>query len=53
MVLQGKWVLNGADYAKIHRALINTSLIQVPCMRSRMARGWIEVIAGGYNKTCP
>ncbi len=34
----------------IHNALMSTSLIQVPCMQSLMARGWVEVVAGGYIK---
>ncbi|RTY57727.1 DUF2778 domain-containing protein [Pantoea sp. YU22] len=40
------------DYALIRNALLNTTLVQVPCMRSLMARGWIEVISNGTN-TCP
>lgn len=43
---------HNSDYAVIRNALMNTSLIQVPCMRSLMARGWIEVVANGSN-TCP
>ncbi|WP_074388810.1 hypothetical protein [Mangrovibacter phragmitis] len=27
-------------------------LMQVPCMRSLMARGWVEVVANGSN-ACP
>lgn len=40
------------DFARIHTALMHTSLIQVPCMRSLMARGWVEVVDGGNEKTC-
>lgn len=43
-------IANMSDFAMIHNALMNTSLIQVPCMRSLMARGWVEVVAGGYIK---
>jgi hypothetical protein len=32
---------------------MSTELIQVPCMRSLMARGWVEVIESGYTNTCP
>ena len=32
---------------------MSTELIQVPCMRSLMARGWVEVSESGYNSTCP
>ncbi|HHL0000059.1 TPA: DUF2778 domain-containing protein, partial [Klebsiella pneumoniae] len=24
-----------------------------PCMRSLMARGWVEVVASGSNISCP
>ncbi|WP_296246057.1 DUF2778 domain-containing protein [uncultured Enterobacter sp.] len=43
-------IANMSDFAMIHNALMNTSLIHVPCMRSLMARGWVEVVAGGYIK---
>lgn len=46
-------LVHNSDYALIRNALMQTSLIQVPCMKSLMARGWIEVIASGYNNTCP
>ncbi|EPW1816265.1 TPA: DUF2778 domain-containing protein, partial [Klebsiella pneumoniae] len=26
---------------------------QVPCIRSLMARGWVEVVASGSNNACP
>ncbi|MBM6636212.1 DUF2778 domain-containing protein [Leclercia adecarboxylata] len=45
-------IAHASDFAMIHNALMNTSLVQVPCMRRLMARGWVEVIAGGYNNTC-
>lgn len=45
-------IAHNSDYRIIYDALMHTSLVQVPCMRSLMARGWIEVIAGGYNNTC-
>lgn len=43
-------IANMSDFAMIRNALMSTSLIQVPCMRSLMARGWVEVVAGGYVK---
>lgn len=47
-------IAHNSDFAMIRNALMNTSLIQVPCMRSLMARGWVEVVAGDYNKNmCP
>lgn len=45
-------IAHNSDYGIIRNALMNTSLIQVPCMRSLMARGWVEVVANGSN-TCP
>ncbi|HHT3157458.1 TPA: DUF2778 domain-containing protein, partial [Klebsiella pneumoniae] len=27
--------------------------VQVPCIRSLMARGWVEVVASGSNNACP
>lgn len=46
-------IAHNSDFAKIRNALMNTSLIQVPCMRSLMARGWVEVVANGNTNTCP
>lgn len=46
-------IAHNSDYALIRNALMNTELIQVPCMRSLMARGCIGVVDGGYNYTCP
>ncbi|HBC9641280.1 TPA: DUF2778 domain-containing protein [Escherichia coli] len=43
---------HNSDYALIRDALLRTTPVQVPCMRSLMARGWIEVIANGSNN-CP
>jgi hypothetical protein len=43
-------IANNSDFAMIRNALMNTSLMQVPCMRSLMARGWVEVVDGGYTK---
>lgn len=43
---------HNSDFAIIRNAMTNTTLVQVPCMRSLMARGWIEVVANGTN-TCP
>lgn len=45
-------IAHDSDFAMIHHALMNTTLIQVPCMRSLMARGWVEVVANG-SKICP
>lgn len=44
-------IAHNSDFAMIHNALKNTSLVQFPCMRALMARGWVEVVAGGYNIT--
>ena len=46
-------IAHDSDYALIRNALMSTELIQVPCMRSLMARGWVEVIESGYTNTCP
>lgn len=46
-------IAHNSDFAIIRDALMNTSQIQVPCMRSLMARGWVEVVDGGFNNTCP
>ncbi|RAU31298.1 DUF2778 domain-containing protein [Enterobacter sp. RIT418] len=45
-------IAHNSDYGMIRDALMNTTSIQVPCMRFLMARGWIEVIDGGFTKTC-
>ncbi|PKH26768.1 hypothetical protein CIG19_02950 [Enterobacterales bacterium CwR94] len=46
-------IVHNSDYALIYDALSNTEPMRVPCMKSLMARGWIEVIDGGYHKSCP
>lgn len=46
-------IAHNSDFAMIRNALMNTSLVQVPCMRSLMARGWVEVVASGSNNVCP
>ncbi|MEX7647420.1 DUF2778 domain-containing protein, partial [Klebsiella pneumoniae] len=46
-------ITHNSDFAMIRNALMNTSLVQVPCMRSLMARGWVEVVASGSNNACP
>ena len=46
-------ITNNSDFAMIRNALMNTSLVQVSCMRSLMARGWVEVVASGSNNACP
>lgn len=40
---------HNSDYAKIRNALMNTQLMRVPCMKSLMARGFIEVVANGSS----
>lgn len=45
-------IAHNSDFAMIRNALMNTSLMRVPCMRALMAHGWIEVVANGSN-TCP
>lgn len=44
-------IAHNSDYAIIRNALLRTTPMQVPCMRSLMARGWVEVIANASN-TC-
>lgn len=46
-------LVHNADCALIRDALMQTTPMPVPCMKSLMARGWIEVIASGNNNTCP
>ncbi|WP_039055424.1 DUF2778 domain-containing protein [Enterobacter sp. Bisph1] len=46
-------IAHNSDYQMIHNALMNTTLIEVPCRHALMARGWVEVVAGGYQNTCP
>ena len=45
-------IVHNSDFAMIRNALMNTTLVPVPCMRSLMARACIEVVASGPN-TCP
>jgi len=45
-------IAHNSDYALIRNALLNTSPVQVPCQRSLMALGWVEVI-NTYGNTCP
>jgi len=40
-------IAHDSDFAIIRQALFNTQLVQVPCMRSLKARGWVEVQASG------
>lgn len=46
-------IAHNSDYALIRNALLHTQPMQVPCMRSLMARGWVEVVASGNTNTCP
>ncbi|WP_426445998.1 tlde1 domain-containing protein [Siccibacter colletis] len=46
-------IAHNSDYALIRNALMNTTPVQVPCMRSLMARGWVEVVASDYKNICP
>lgn len=46
-------LVHNADHALIRDALMQTTPMPVSCMKSLMARGWIEVIASGNNNTCP
>lgn len=46
-------IAHETDFAQIYNALMATTLIQVPCMKSLLARGWIEVVANGYKNICP
>jgi len=45
-------IAHNSDYGITRDALMNTEPMLVPCMRSLMARGWVEVIANG-TETCP
>ncbi len=44
-------LVHNSDFAVLRNELLRTPPVQVPCMRSLMARGYIEVTANG--KTCP
>ncbi len=44
-------IAHNSDFALIRNALLRTQKISVPCMKSMMAYGSIEVIANG--NTCP
>lgn len=46
-------IAHNSDYAMIRNALLSTTPMRVPCMKSLMAVGWIEVVAYGDNNTCP
>ncbi|WES69066.1 DUF2778 domain-containing protein [Superficieibacter sp. BNK-5] len=41
---------HNSDYARIRNALMNSSPVQVPCMRFLKARGFIEVVANGISR---
>ncbi|WP_238085170.1 DUF2778 domain-containing protein [Pseudescherichia vulneris] len=40
-------IRHNSDYAAIRNALMHTKPISVPCMKSLLARGWIEVVTNG------
>jgi len=42
-----------SDFMILHDALMRHPPFQVPCTKSLMARGWIEVVASDYSNTCP
>lgn len=44
-------VPHNSDYALIRNALLRAAPVEVPCMKSLLARGFIEVIHNG--STCP
>lgn len=46
-------IAHNSDYAMIRNAFMNTQPMRVPCMRSLMARGWVEVVANDFTNTCP
>ncbi|EHK7649061.1 DUF2778 domain-containing protein [Escherichia coli] len=46
-------IAHNSDFARIRQALLNTAPVRVPCMRSLMARGYIEVVASGSTTICP
>jgi len=43
---------HNSDYALIRNALMRTQLIQVPCTKSLLARGYIEVISNAISNRC-
>jgi len=45
-------IAHSCDYALIRKALLRTTPIPVPCMRSLMACGWVEVV-NDFSETCP
>lgn len=45
-------IAHNSDFALIRNALLRTSLVRVPCQRSLMARGWVEVV-NTYGNNCP
>lgn len=40
-------IRHNSDYAAIRNALMHTEPVRMPCMKSLLARGWIEVVANG------
>ncbi|APZ06581.1 hypothetical protein BWI95_16775 [Kosakonia cowanii JCM 10956 = DSM 18146] len=44
---------NSSDFATLRKRLLETPLMDVPCMRYLKARGSIEVKSNGYNEVCP
>lgn len=44
---------HNSDYALIRNALLRTEPMRVPCMKSLIALGWIEVVASGITNVCP
>lgn len=40
-------LVHNSDFALIRNALLQTDPMPIPCMKSLMALGWIEVIANG------
>ncbi|EOS96629.1 hypothetical protein ETR_01811 [Erwinia tracheiphila PSU-1] len=45
-------IAHNSDYAMIRNALMRTTPMQIPCMKSLMSRGWVEVVANEPN-ACP
>ncbi|QIU92085.1 DUF2778 domain-containing protein [Yokenella regensburgei] len=44
---------SNSDFRRLRNALLNTTLINVPCMSNLKARGYIEVIGVNSHNVCP
>jgi Protein of unknown function (DUF2778) len=46
-------IAHPSDFGLIRNAFMKNPPFQLPCTRSLMARGYIEVVSNGYSNTCP